>query len=942
MKAKIYLFVLLAILTSWGTSVKAQRDSLRITSSEIRDDFTNVYINTGKAYLLTHDSVLVDSTDFYYTGRYGAFVFRAERSKLGRSFIIKTTSPDYEPSYNSYSLKYKTKQSLYNLPIIFMKRKTSFGMQHIGEVVVTATKVKMYYRGDTLVYNADAFNVADGSMLDALIKQMPGVELNKQGEIFVHGRKVENLLLNGKDFFRGNNKIMLDNLPYYTVKEVKVYEQTTEKAMALNDTHADKDFVMDVNLKREYSRGYVANMEVGAGTENLYLARLFGLMYSDASRFAIVGGANNLNMGAYTIDGYANRFGDRDGRTDTKLLTAELMIDKKNKMNVLTAELNRRKTEQGSDVYEETFHNTNSTFSTTQDSYLNRNLGASLTNKYTLKKPLWLESVTRLHIKNKKDDSEERYYESETDTRAQGLAVLDSLFSLGVVLNDPLMMSARKRSMNAKTKEYGVSQTFNVSKSLFTTDILDFSAGADYTKKTLETNRFNRYLSWRSGQSLTDILETVDHPNTHASAKADVTLKNSRLLYDTQIELHAGYQFTYDKDKEWITNETSQAVDNENSYKRRINENRYQVSLRYHYDHIVNTSRQTKVNVLLPVSFIHRNTGYKRHTLDTCLTQKPLFFEPSVLFSYEQWKNEYRLVDLGFSVSSSLKQSLPDASQLITLPLTSDKINIYQGNAHLKSPTVWESQLNWYLPINRDMEEFFQQLTYTRYFNQIVSTYHYDSGVYTHMPDNVNGTWKLSFLSASSHNFKIRKRNFYFDWKVKSSFRRMKNFVADGVTGLSQEINNDEVDVSVPLYLSSTINKRLWASISTSIDWRKSLRDNGGVADREVTDFHSELEAELKLFADISLKTDCEFIKRNGYADNSLNKWNCLWDVTLSKSILKKKVGLTLRAIDILHQYKSLTYVINERGIRETHAIALPSYWLFTVTYKFNKQPAKK
>ena len=71
----LIFFVLLAILTSWGTSVKAQRDSLRITSSEIRDDFTNVYINTGKAYLLTHDSVLVDSTDFYYTGRYGAFVY---------------------------------------------------------------------------------------------------------------------------------------------------------------------------------------------------------------------------------------------------------------------------------------------------------------------------------------------------------------------------------------------------------------------------------------------------------------------------------------------------------------------------------------------------------------------------------------------------------------------------------------------------------------------------------------------------------------------------------------------------------------------------------------------------------------------------------------------------------------------------------------------------
>ena len=61
-------------------------------------------------------------------------------------------------------------------------------------------------------------------MLDALIKQLPDVELKKGGEIFVRGRRVDELLLNGRDFFDNDREIILENLPSYMVQHVKVYE----------------------------------------------------------------------------------------------------------------------------------------------------------------------------------------------------------------------------------------------------------------------------------------------------------------------------------------------------------------------------------------------------------------------------------------------------------------------------------------------------------------------------------------------------------------------------------------------------------------------------------------------------------------------------------------------------------------------------------------------
>ncbi len=73
------------------------------------------------------------------------------------------------------------------MPVVFLERET----KKLDNVTVTASKVKFYNRGDTLVYNADAFQLAEGSMLDALIAQLPGVEIKEGGQIFVNGEFVE-------------------------------------------------------------------------------------------------------------------------------------------------------------------------------------------------------------------------------------------------------------------------------------------------------------------------------------------------------------------------------------------------------------------------------------------------------------------------------------------------------------------------------------------------------------------------------------------------------------------------------------------------------------------------------------------------------------------------------------------------------------------------------
>ena len=191
-------------------------------------------------------------------------MFGVSVTKLGK-YVICFKFKGYEFCYDTVTVgkSYKAKIEIPDVMLVHKQR-----VRTLAEVKVRASHIKFYHKGDTLVYNADAFNVADGSMLDALIKQLPGVELKQDGQIFVNGKRVESLLMNGEYFFRGKNQLMLENLPAYTVKDVKVYEWAGELTRMSGREHGDLEYVMDVRLKKEYAVGWIANAEAGSGTKD--------------------------------------------------------------------------------------------------------------------------------------------------------------------------------------------------------------------------------------------------------------------------------------------------------------------------------------------------------------------------------------------------------------------------------------------------------------------------------------------------------------------------------------------------------------------------------------------------------------------------------------------------------------------------------------------------
>ena len=192
-------------------------------------------------------------------------VFYIEVPRQAENYIIRVQKDGYEDGWAKVSVPDGYKEKVLTVPMVNMKKSI---MKTVGlnEVVVKATRIKVKMRGDTLVYDASAFQLPEGSMLQHLIEQLPGARMTDAGEIFINGRNIDELTLNSRTLFKGNKKVLLENLPYFTVKELKVFERQSLQAAMRGEKDENPEYVMDVNLKDEYSVGVIANAEAAGGT----------------------------------------------------------------------------------------------------------------------------------------------------------------------------------------------------------------------------------------------------------------------------------------------------------------------------------------------------------------------------------------------------------------------------------------------------------------------------------------------------------------------------------------------------------------------------------------------------------------------------------------------------------------------------------------------------
>ena len=181
----------------------------------------------------------------------------------------------------------------------------SGGIELEGVEIVREMPVSI--KGDTIVYNADSFKTGTERKLEDVLKKLPGVEVNADGEIQVEGKNVGKLMVDGKDFFDGDTKLGVKNIPADAIDKIQVLRNYNDVSALKGLENGDENIAMNIKLKKGKKNFWFGDVNAGGGTENKntrYVANPKLFYYSPKYSINLIANYNNIGELPFTVQDY--------------------------------------------------------------------------------------------------------------------------------------------------------------------------------------------------------------------------------------------------------------------------------------------------------------------------------------------------------------------------------------------------------------------------------------------------------------------------------------------------------------------------------------------------------------------------------------------------------------------------------------------------------------
>lgn len=876
------------------------------------------------------------------------YFFDIDRSK---KYLLELTHADYEPVFLEIDpVTVSNRLDRMNLGKIYMRRLPKM----LDEVVVKASKVMFYHKGDTVIYNADAFVLAEGSMLDALIRQMPGVELKEGGEIYVNGRYVENLLLNGKDFFKGNRQMMLDNLGAYTVKNIAVYERQDEMDRIMGNDYGEKHLSMDVRLKKEYNQGLLTNMEAGYGSSDRYLGRLFGLWYSDNARLSLYGNANNISDNrkpGQDTDFKPGSMQSGDFKTYQGGFDYWAKIPYKNIQFSGDVFATHQTIDDDRSVITTNFLPGGDTHGYSFSASRNKTFSLSTSHSLEIQKETWNLKISPSFKYLKNNDfssvSSATFSDEQTNISKEFIDNLydgASLEALANILNRNTDENKRL-GHTLETKLYANGKIKMPNEA----DAVTYLVSGSYSRHHLD--RYQKYML-----NFGENLEPADFSDRHFDNTPNYKWSGTGAIgYIWAIMpgmyLDSWYQLDHSTIREvsklyrlenmyesvangntfgWLPSksEYEMALDSSNSFNSMKNDNIHSLNFKWQWS----INNKTYLSVNLPILYKSRHLHYIRGDVNTSFSKdKILVGDASVSLNY--WgRPHFIYFDYQRKVSS------PDLVDMVDFTDALDPLNVRLGNPDLKDSESHDFRLLY----RKDSKKYQTYSIYATILrNALAYGYGYDSatGVKTGKMYNVNGNYIMGLSQYFSTSFGPMER-FDFSNTTALEYRRSADLIGENtILPEKKKVSNvmfgEEIDLSYKFG-----NNKISILGEARLSRFDSRQEN--FQNFTASDFRYGINGNFTLPAGFGISTDFTVYTRRGYSDQALNKTNFVWNAQARYTMLKGQLIFMVDGFDILHNLSNVFYSVNAQARTETYTNVLPRYVMLHIQWKFHKAPKRK
>ena len=759
---------------------------------------------------------------------------------------------------------------------------------------------------------------------------------------------------------------MLDNLPAYMVKQVKVYEKQTEENRFLKLNTGHKNLVMDVNLKRQYQIGWIANAEGGIGTEGRYMGRAFALRFTPQSRLSFFANLNNVNESRKP--GENNDWTPADiggGKDAAKSFGLDYQVKDVDMHYTLNgdAKVEHLDRDHHTEQAGENFLAQGNTFSRAiaQDYSCNTSLNTS--HNFQLR---WtdMEVDIRPNASYRKWDN---HGYGATATFAEdpgnyiGTGLLDSIMApqAGNLLRRIAMNRTLTEYYN-KGNEWGTSLNIDARYRLpYTNNGLFVSLAGDFSDR--KEDRFDHYrLDYPSlPDAATDYRNrwNRNHPDRNGGYSANIKYHhNIDLIFHIKPSYSFSQRFTnrdfalyrLDRLSGWGTDSNQplgalpsetehlrQSLDAQNSefYDQIENVHRPCLELAYSKPIKGNTF---EISATLPLNIVNRHMDYRRGAIDTTFSRNATFFEPTLTVIRDQKRGSRR-----YQFEYNLQSSMPSLASLITLPNDANPLNVTLGNPNLKNRHTHTVKFVYRDYFKKSQSRINADINYSVTQNATAWGYSYDrtTGVRTSRPENVNG------------NYAIWGGLYYYRPLDKAQRLDLNTFTT------AQFYNNvDLADVeNAPNSLRSTVRSlffnetlqmnyrldRVQLGAKVNVGWTHAASSRPGFNTVNAADLTYGLSARIELPWQMQFYTDLNLYSHRGYEDNGMNTDDLVWNARLSKRVWSGRLTFILDGFDILQNLSNITKSLNAQGRTETYRNVIPRYFMLHAVYRLNIKPKK-
>ena len=818
----------------------------------------------------------------------------------------------------------------------------------LQEAVVVAEAPQVTVVEDTLMYNSSAYRTPEGAMLEELVKKLPGAEIDDDGNVKINGKDLKKIMVDGKEFFGGDVKTGLKNLPVDMVDKLKTYDKKSDLARVTGIDDGEEETVLDLTVKKGMNQGWFGNADLGAGTKDRYTGRMMLNRFVDKTQFSIIGSANNVNDQGFSGGGGGPRWRSNNGLNATKMLGANFATQT-NKLELGgSVRYNFQDADISSINSSERFLQNGNSYSNSNNK--NRNKGTNLNADFRMEwKP---DTLTNIIFRPNFS-----YGRTNNASRSESGTFNEDPFNLIVNPNDYLnfdnlsddpLKDIRVNATNSASLSKGKSLSGNATlqvnrklnnrgRNLTFRGVFGYGDN-DNDQYTQSETRYYQLLNHLGGDSILYRNQYITTPTRNYNYTAQVTYSEP-IAKATFLQFSYQFQYKYSKsDKttfdlldypDWAiggalpSGYESHAVDS-------LSKN---AEYRY-YNHDASVGLRfirPKYQLNVGMSFQPQNStlSYKKgdYMIDT--TRTVFNFAPNMDLRFRFSK----VSQLRFTYRGRSNQ--PTMENLLPITDNSNPLNIRMGNPGLK-PSFAHTMRLFYNTYNAEKQrEIMTHFSFTATQNSISNStrYNEETGGLITRPENINGNWNA--FGMFGFNTALKNKKYTINTFTNVNYQNNVAFL------YNQDTKNNDRNTSTGLTLGERVtgsyrNDWFEFSLNGSINYtaeRNKLRPENN---QEPYTYSYGASTNITMPWKMTLATNIANQSRRGYRDSSMNRDELIWNAQLAQSLLKGAATVSFEVYDILRQQSNISRSLSAdmRSVSEYNGIN--SYCMVHFIYRLN------